>query len=105
VGKRRTFTPSFKLEVVLDLLSGRKSNAVLCREHQLAPSVISAWKEQFQERAPLVFATEASDEAEQQRVAELERLVGRLTMELEIAKKASSIWGSAQARSGSLSRC
>ena len=28
---------------------------------------------------------------EQQRVAELERLVGRLTLELEVAKKASSI--------------
>ena len=105
MGKRRIFTPSFKLEVVLDLVSGRKSNAALCREHQLAPSVITAWKEQFQERAPLVFATEASEEAGQQRIAELERLVGRLTMELEISKKVSRIWGSPPARNGSSSRC
>jgi len=100
MGKRRTFTPEFKLGVVLELLSGAKSNAQVCREHRLASTVVSAWKERFAERAPGIFSTQQSASAEQQRIAELERLLGRLTLELEVAKKASSILASLLPRSG-----
>jgi len=98
--KRRTFTPEFKLQVVLDLLSARKSNAEVCREHALAAPVVTAWKAQFLERAPTLFVNGQSHSAEQQRIAELERLVGRLTLELEVSKKASSIGSSRSLRSG-----
>ena len=100
MGKRREFTPKFKLEVVLEVLSGAKSNAQVCRDHGLAPTVVSAWKERFVERAPGIFATRQSASAEQQRIAELERLLGRLTLELEVAKKASHILASLSPRSG-----
>jgi transposase-like protein len=36
---RRQFTAAFKAQVVLELLSGAKSSAERCREHQLAASV------------------------------------------------------------------
>ena len=98
--KRRNFTPDFKFQVVLELLSGAKTNAQLCREYQLAPTVVSDWKEQFFQRAPGVFVTPRSQSVEQQRIAELERLVGRLTLELEVAKKASSILASLSTRNG-----
>jgi transposase len=100
MGKRRTFTPQFKLQVVLDLLSARKSNAEICREHGLAAPVVTAWKEQFLERAPTLFANGQSNTAEQQHMAELERLVGRLSLELEVSKKVSSILSSRSLRSG-----
>jgi len=100
MGKRRTFTPEFKLQVVLDLLSARKSNAEICREHSLAAPVVTAWKEQFLERAPTLFATGQSHSAEQQHIAELERLVRRLSLELEASKKASSILSFRSLRSG-----
>ncbi len=100
MGTRRTFSPEFKLEVVLESLSGAKSNAQVCREHRLAPTVVSAWKERFVERAPEIFATQQSTSTEQQRIAELERLLGRMTLELEVAKKASSILTSLSPRGG-----
>lgn len=98
--KRRTFSPEFKLQVVLELLSGVKTNAQICREYQLAPAVVSAWKEHFLEAAPAIFASPASQSTEQERMAELERLAGRLTLELEMAKKASSILSSRLSRNG-----
>jgi len=100
MSKRRTFSPEFKLQVVLELLSGRRTNAQVCREHQLAPAVVSGWKEQFLERAPGIFATSSSCGADQERTAELERLAGRLALELEVAKKASSILASPSGRNG-----
>ena len=69
--KRRSFTPEFAFRVILELLSGAKTNAQICREHQLAPTMVSAWKEQFLERAPEVFSTPRSQSVEQQRIAEL----------------------------------
>ncbi len=87
--KRRTFSPEFKSQVVLQLLTGEKTMAELCREQQLTAQMIGNWKQQFLAAAPQVFAQGSETSAEQERIAELERLVGKLTLELEIAKKAS----------------
>jgi transposase len=97
---RRSFTPEFKARVVLEDLTGVKSTAEICREHQLSSQVFSRWKSEFIERAPEIFATQPSRGDEQRRIAELERAVGRLTMELEAAKKASTILASLSASNG-----
>ena len=98
--KRRTFTPKFKAQVVLEELTGVKDKAEICREHQLRPQVFTRWKTEFLERAPEIFATQPSRGDEQARIAELERMVGRLTMELEVAKKASNVLSSLSSRNG-----
>jgi len=100
VSKRRTFTPEFKARVVLEELTGVKDKADICREYQLRPQVFSRWREEFLERAAEVFATQPSRGDEQARIVELERMVGRLTMELEVAKKASNMLTSLSTRSG-----
>jgi transposase-like protein len=100
MAKRRTFRPEFKARVVLEELTGVKSTAEICREHQMKPQVFSRWKVEFLERASEIFATTPSRGDEQERIAELERMVGRLTMELEAAKKASSILTSHLSRNG-----
>jgi transposase-like protein len=102
MSKRRKFTPQFKSQMVLQLLSGEKSLAELCREHQLTTQMVGNWREQFLAAANRAFETEAVRSAEQERIAALERLVGRLTMELEIAKKASGMLAGMPPRNGSL---
>jgi transposase len=100
MSKRRTFTPRFKARAVLEELTGVKDKAEICREYRLRPQVFSRWREEFLERAPEIFATQPSRGDEQERIAELERMVGRLTMELEVAKKASDILTSLSTGSG-----
>ena len=91
-GKRRSFEPEFKLQCVLDVLSGRKIPAQVCWEHGLNESILARWRKQFAEQAPKIFANSKSNgvSAEAQRIADLERLVGRLTLELDASKKLSS---------------
>lgn len=91
MAKRRKFTPEFKTQVVLEELTGVKDKAEICREYRLSRQLFSRWQAEFVERAPEIFATERSRGDEQERIAELERMIGRLTMELEVAKKASNI--------------
>ena len=100
MSKRRTFTSDFKARVVLEELTGIKSKAEICREHQLKPQIFSRWRAEFLDRAPEIFATKPSRGDEQERIAELERMVGRLTMQLEAAKKASNILTSLSTRNG-----
>jgi transposase len=100
INKRRKFTPQFKSQVVLQLLSGERSMAELCREHQLTSQMIGTWKQQLLAAATQAFENDVTHHAEQERIAELERMVGKLTMELEIAKKASSLLDGMRARNG-----
>jgi transposase-like protein len=96
---RRKFSSEFKTQVVLQVLSWEKSLAEACREHQLTGQLVGNWGQQFLAHASRAFDSEA-DNGEQERIAELERMVGKLTMELEIAKKATSIARSLSNRNG-----
>ena len=87
--ERRTFDGRFKAQVVLEVLTGVKSAAQLCREHGIKETLLSRWKQEFIERSPDVFESRRERNPQDERVAELERVVGRLTLELEMAKKAS----------------
>lgn len=100
MNKRRKFTPQFKSQVVLQLLSGERNMAELCREHQLTSQMIGTWKQQFLAAATQAFESDTTSKAEQERIAELERMVGKLTMELEIAKKASSLLDGMRGKNG-----
>ncbi len=100
MSKRRTFTAEFKASVVLSILSGERTAAEICREHRLKETLVGRWKKQFLERAATVFGQDIEKSQEKERTAELERMVGRLTMELEIVKKASHLPGLSHRRNG-----
>jgi len=89
VTKRRKFTPEFKARVVLEMLVDGKSLAQTSREYKIKDSVLSRWKAEFLERSPSVFEQGTPRDDRNERISELERMVGRLAMELEMAKKVS----------------
>lgn len=91
MNKHRTFNPETKARVVLQVLTGAKSAAQVCREHNIKEQVLARWKKDFLEHASLVFQKEREDNSHQGHIAELERMVGKLSMELEISKKASEL--------------
>ena len=89
--KRRSFTPEFKAEVVLEALSGESSQAEVCRRHNLSEDQLSKWKQQLVENAASLFAsTDKRSSEAAERITHLEQLVGRLTVALDIPKKASA---------------
>jgi transposase-like protein len=88
MARPRKFSPEFKAKVVLDILTSGKSLGQASREYGIKDSVLSRWKQEFIDRAPKLFDAEAVNDHHDERIAELERMIGRLTMELETAKKA-----------------
>jgi transposase len=87
--KRRRFTREFKLEVVKEVEAG-KSVAQAAREHQIHPHLITRWRSETARYADKSFAGNGNRYKDEARVAELERMVGRLTMENEFLKKVLS---------------
>jgi len=84
--KYRKFTPEFKRSIVEQLLSETTGPAELCRRYNLSSGQLYTWKKQY---AKGKLDSEPSREAElAARVRELERLLGKVTLENEFLKKA-----------------
>ena len=87
---RRRFTKEFKLTVVRDFTAG-VSAAELTRKYDIHANLVYKWSQEYRLNPSGAFRSAASSEhpaTDEQRIAELERVIGRLTMENEFLKKA-----------------
>lgn len=85
--KRRLFTREFKLQVLREIEAG-KSVAQASREQHLHPTLISKWQKQHSQYAQQAFSGNGNSYKDEARLAELERMIGQLTMENALLKKA-----------------
>ena len=90
--KPRNYSSEFKAKVVLEVIGGKRSVSEASRAHKVHSSVISRWRNEFVKQAHLAFGGSGIGEDSAERISELERMIGRLTMELAVAKKASELW-------------
>ena len=82
---QRSFSIEFKRQIVEELLSGQSSTAQICRRHSIGSSLLYHWKKQYSLGK---FNNEPIEEAAlKDRIEQLERLVGKLTLENEFLKK------------------
>ena len=91
---KRTFSREFKLQVVRQLVTGERSTAQVCREHDLCRTLVVRWREQYARDGEQAWLREQSTatvhvEADPQaRIAALEAALGRAHLENEFLKKA-----------------
>ena len=90
--KRRTYSAEFKFDTVMEGLRGEKSIAQICRERGIKDNQYYQWREIFIERSAEIFADQRKHRGQEkeERIAELERMIGRLTMENDMLKKAKN---------------
>jgi transposase len=84
--KRRQFTKEFKLQVLREIEAG-KSVVRAAREHQVHPNTITKWRQQYKRYADRAFAGPGRAYTDEAKIAELERLIGQLTVENTFLKK------------------
>ena len=85
--ERRRFSAAFKQQVIGESLSGVCSLAQPSRRHDVSSGLILYWKKRY-EGGGGVEGPARSEKQYVAGIAELERMVGRLTMENELLKKA-----------------
>lgn len=89
MGSQR-YSPTFKQAVVEELLAGGKRPAQLCREHGLDFGTIRKWRAEYAAHGSSAWTGERlqRDTFTETQIADLERLVGQLTVENRVLKKA-----------------
>jgi len=88
MGRYRNYSTEFKRQLAEEWLSGKSTLSELARRHSIERGLIRLWVRKHE-------AGEFTDELAQyhvieeyeRKIAELERKVGQLTMELELAKR------------------
>ena len=87
VRERRSFDNDFKRQIVESIVSGSATQAELAREHRISPVMINRWKKDY--KAGKFFENVNSQDMAklELRIRDLERLLGRLTLENEMLKK------------------
>ena len=79
---RRRFTQEFKLSAVERLEQGA-SAAEVSRAFEINPNLLHRWRRELRQGPGNAFPGEGKRHWEQTRTAELERTVGRQTMEID----------------------
>jgi transposase len=76
--------------VARQVANGEKRPAQVCREHDLANSVLDRWRKEYEQRGEAAFSERevTEQEALERKIAELERFCGQLAWENAVLKKA-----------------
>ena len=84
---RRSFSNDFKKQVVESIVSGSATQAEMAREYKVSPVLINKWKKDYKS-GKFFENVNSHDMAKLElRVRELERLLGKITLENEMLKK------------------
>jgi transposase-like protein len=106
----RVYAREFKLNVCRQWVAGDRSCAQLVREHGIAQSVLYRWRADYAQYGEDAFSgqpgtsgaepgTSTSEAVLLQRIADLERALGKATLENQLLKKGRTLAASASGRS------
>jgi transposase len=82
----KRYPPKFKFQVVLELLQGEQSVGQLAKSYDVHPNSILKWRKELLEKGPQLFAQDNSTAEYEERIAQLEQLLGRKEVEIALLK-------------------
>ena len=85
---QRKLSAEQKMAIVLEGLRGQVKIAEICRQHGISQNQYYQWRDQFLEGATVRLAgNKPASGSDQAKIKELERIIGRQTITIEILKK------------------
>ncbi len=95
IHKRGRYAAKFKEKVALEALTGAKTHAQIASEYGISPDLVKDWKKQAKEMLGECFrrgGRKTEMEKKDERIANLERLLGKREFELDwLSKKAKEL--------------
>lgn len=89
MGIRKKHSPALKLKVALEVLQGR-SIVDICREYQVAQSLVHKWKDKLRKSGAIIFGESTKPLAQmdwQRERAKLCQRIGEQSLEIDFLKK------------------
>lgn len=95
IHKKGRYSAEFKEKVALEALTGAKTHAQIASEYGISPDLVKDWKKQAKEMLGECFCRggrKSEMERKDERIANLERLLGKREFELDwLSKKAKEL--------------
>ncbi len=79
----KRYSAKLKFQIVMELIQGEKTAGEVAKVYGVHPNSASAWRRQFLEKGPEIFAEDNTLQEYEKRIGDLEPLLGK--KELEIA--------------------
>jgi transposase len=97
--KRKSYTPEYKLKVVLESMQRDTTQEDVCKRFGISSSMLHRWRKEFQANAASVFQDQRDPKQKArsqgyepgQSPDDLKKIIGELTVQNEILKKASGL--------------
>src|SRR2546422_11558746 len=97
--KRKSYTPEFKLKVVLESMQRDTTQEEVCKKFGIASSMIHRWKKEFQAHAASIFHDKRDPKQKSQSQGykpgespdELKQIKGELYVQNEILQKSTGL--------------
>ena len=82
----KKYPPKLKFQVVLELLQGEKTVGQIAKAYGVHPNSVHKWKKEFLEKGPEVFDQDGVVAEYEDRIADLEQLLGKKEVEIALLK-------------------
>ena len=87
--KKKSYPPKFKFQAVLDAMRSSSTDAEVARQHGVHPVTLSSWKKYLLEHGHEVFSSRESEKTYENRIEQLERMLGQKEVELALMRNFS----------------
>jgi transposase-like protein len=82
----KRYSPKLQFQIVLELIQGDKTPGQVAKAYGVHPNSASAWKRNFLEKGPEIFAKDSTVAEYEGRIAKLEQLLGKKEVEIALLK-------------------
>ena len=83
---KRRYSAKFKFQVVMEVLKGAKEIGQVARAYGVHPITLGLWKKEFLEHGPEVFGGSDTVRGYDEKIRDLERLLGQKEVEIALLK-------------------
>lgn len=84
---RKKHAARVKFQVVVETLTGKNNIPEISRTYGINQGLIHKWRHEFLEKGYLIFEKDTPGQELTQRVDELQRIIGKKEVEIELLKK------------------
>jgi transposase len=92
MGQQVRYSAEFKQAALQELVAGAKRPSQICRERRIDETTLRRWRLEYEEHGAAAWSTPAPGTGSaDERIAELERVIGQLTVENLVLKRAAQL--------------
>lgn len=95
---RKTYSGKVKFQAVLELLRGKKTAIEVARAWGTHATTVRIWREELLRKGPEIFSKETGTKEQEEKISELEKIIGQQTVEIALLKKFLGGWDSISKR-------